>query len=406
VSLGIARLVVAAIVTGGTLLALGSMNSALALAVGAVLASAAAIALALGRPLGRTVRASRRQRTRLANNVTEKLTAMAAVQVHGQVPRERRRVGRQSRRLRDAMLARSRVSGALRAWPKARSSRAGRRGRRPPGSGRRNMGLSRDTIGPLCRRSAWSNASMSTGTRRGRGGASSIPSSRSPSSRRRPMRCDSRGRGRLEFDGVSLDGVLEVHAVANRGAYVVGPSGAESVSCAGARLSTDAGGVLSTVRPPTREAALPAACDRRRARMPALRGSLERNLRYRATVRRGRPSGCVGSAALAVAAGLPRGLETKLGEADASSGRAASESPGPGLLGAPGSCLDDVDAISTPLPRGAGGVRAPSSGEPAPERVRRWRWHLGRSFVAAGKPPASRMSPAAASGARVFGSGP
>ncbi|MDJ0850294.1 MAG: ABC transporter ATP-binding protein [Myxococcota bacterium] len=114
VSLGLARLLVAGILTVGTLSVLAFLNVPLALTVGGVIVFGSLVAFALGRPMERVVRDSRRRRARLAANVTEKVSAMAAVQVHGQTHRERRRIERQGVQLRDSMIGRARIVGALR----------------------------------------------------------------------------------------------------------------------------------------------------------------------------------------------------------------------------------------------------------------------------------------------------
>ena len=114
VSLGIARMTVAGVVLVPTIAALAWVNAPIAAAVGTVLLIGALGAFLLGGRLERDVVESRRRRTYLANNLTEKLFALGAVQVHGQVARERRRVEQQSKRLRDAMVRRARTIGAVR----------------------------------------------------------------------------------------------------------------------------------------------------------------------------------------------------------------------------------------------------------------------------------------------------
>jgi ABC-type multidrug transport system fused ATPase/permease subunit len=333
VSLGIARLVVAGIVTGAALAALASMNVALALAVAVVVASAAAIALALGRPLGRSVTASRRRRAQLANNVTEKLAAMASVQVHGQAPRERRRVARQSRRLRDSMLLRSRVSGALRGLAEGTTFFATGAallvGVHQVASGAATVGTvvaAMTIVAVLVPQirviervyEYWHAARVA---RRKLDSFLALPvlAAEAPDAVRL-----ARGRGRLHFDGACLEGVLqEIHAVAEPRSRValVGPSGAgkSSLLALAARLVDPDGG---TVRLD--------GCDLRRVKLrslrgaigvvspdaPLLRGSLERNLRYRAASapRSELERVCRLCGVDAIAAGLPRGLDTKLGE--------------------------------------------------------------------------------------------
>jgi ABC-type multidrug transport system fused ATPase/permease subunit len=333
VSLGIARLIVAGIVTGGSLAALASMNAALALAVGVVLAAASLLALSLGRPLGRRVSASRRRRARLANNVTEKLVAMASVQVHGQALRERRRVARQSRRLRDSMLARSRVSGALRGLAEGTiffaTGAALVVGIQQVASGATTIGAvvaAMTLVAVLVPQirviervyEYWHAARIA---RSKLDSFMALPVLAPEVSDATPL---ARGRGRLEFDGVRLEGVLErIDAVAEPRLRVaiVGPSGSgkSSLLALAARLvDPDAGSVRLD------------GCDLRNVTLrslrravgvvspdaPLLRGSLERNLRYRAgsASREELERVCRLCGVDRVAAELPRGLATRLGE--------------------------------------------------------------------------------------------
>ncbi len=115
VSLGIARLTVAGLTTVCTLIALAFMDWMLASVVAAILFIGALASLAMGKRLNKTVREVRQRRTYLANNVNEKVTSMAVVQVFGQHLREMRRVDRQSLRLMESMLDRAQKIGILRA---------------------------------------------------------------------------------------------------------------------------------------------------------------------------------------------------------------------------------------------------------------------------------------------------
>ena len=114
-SLGVARLLVAGVVSGGTLAALAWLDPWLAAVCALILGGSAALAWRLGRQLEQASRQARRLRARLANNVHEKTSAMAVVKAFGQLRRERRRMERQSLALRQAMLARARAVGQLRA---------------------------------------------------------------------------------------------------------------------------------------------------------------------------------------------------------------------------------------------------------------------------------------------------
>ncbi len=114
VSLGVARLSVASVTALVTLLALSFISIPLALGVGIFLFVGMAVAVTMGKWLQTTVRESRRRRAYLAANVTEKISALGVVQVYGQTRREKRRVRRQSQRLVQAMVGRARAIGMLR----------------------------------------------------------------------------------------------------------------------------------------------------------------------------------------------------------------------------------------------------------------------------------------------------
>lgn len=114
VSQGLARLMVAGVTTFGTVAALAFINVELALLVGAALTAGTVAVLALGGWLQKEVRDVRRRRARLAGNVNEKIAMLGVIQVHGQLQRERCRVERQSGRLMKAMINRAKAIGALR----------------------------------------------------------------------------------------------------------------------------------------------------------------------------------------------------------------------------------------------------------------------------------------------------
>jgi len=80
ISLGIARLAVATVTTISTLFALAIIKPELAGLIAVLLFIAAAAMLVLGRALENAARNARRQRTRLAANVSEKISAVAVVQ--------------------------------------------------------------------------------------------------------------------------------------------------------------------------------------------------------------------------------------------------------------------------------------------------------------------------------------
>jgi ABC-type multidrug transport system fused ATPase/permease subunit len=119
ISLGIARLAVAAVTTITTLFALALINDCLAGLIAALLVVAAGVMLLLGRALETAARQARRQRTRLSANISEKISALAVMQAFGQGRRERRVFSKQGNRLREAMLHRANRIGQLRAVTEA-----------------------------------------------------------------------------------------------------------------------------------------------------------------------------------------------------------------------------------------------------------------------------------------------
>lgn len=114
VSMGMARIIVAAILTVCALIALAVISSRLAIVLSLVFGLATLYAIRLGRYIREAVKESRRRRAYLAANVNEKVATMQVVQVFGQSNRERRRVNRQSRRLTDAMIDRAKKIGLMR----------------------------------------------------------------------------------------------------------------------------------------------------------------------------------------------------------------------------------------------------------------------------------------------------
>ncbi len=114
VSLGLARIVVAAIVTVLAIGFLAFLDVYLAVCSLVILLVGLAGNLLLGPRMHRTVGESRRLRGRLAGNINEKIRAFTVLQACNQVGRERKRFMKQSRRLRDAMVQRARASGLMR----------------------------------------------------------------------------------------------------------------------------------------------------------------------------------------------------------------------------------------------------------------------------------------------------
>jgi len=114
VSLGMARVVVTAIVVPSTLGFMAWLDFWLALGCTAILGLGLAGNLLLGPRMHHTVTEARRRRGHLAANITEKIGAFVVLQAFDQVRNERSRFSRHSRRLRDAMVERARHSGQMR----------------------------------------------------------------------------------------------------------------------------------------------------------------------------------------------------------------------------------------------------------------------------------------------------
>lgn len=119
VSLGFAKLGVAAVTITVTFAVLAARDAQLVLLVGAVLAGGALLVLLLGRSMDAAVSLTRRRRTYLANNIAEKMLGLSAVQAFGRRRHERKRLHRQSGKLRAALIVRARSIGAINAIAEA-----------------------------------------------------------------------------------------------------------------------------------------------------------------------------------------------------------------------------------------------------------------------------------------------
>ncbi len=301
VSLGLARLLVAGIAITATLIALAFHNGLLALMVGAILALGTLGSLALGKSLQAAVREARRRRARLAGNINEKIQAMAVVQVCGQTRREEHRLERQSQRLKEAMVARARVIGRLRAVTEATTSLATAAalllgvavvasGQATPGMVVAVMsvvGLLMPPLRDLGRvHEYWQNARVA---RQKLLEFLSLPAATRHQKRKRRGPETACSQGLLEFRRASVQGVLEEFSATARPGQViavVGPNGAGKstlLALAAGLMEPDRGRVRLDGRS---IAKLPPRALRRAVGMvgpdlPLLRGTIERNLRYR-----------------------------------------------------------------------------------------------------------------------------
>jgi len=115
VSLGIARLTVAALMVLVTLALLAVLSAPLAAVVLMMLGFGALATVLSGPRMETAVRQTRRQRALLAGKVGETLAGMAAVQVFARRRRVLRQLAQHARRLRYAVIAQASVAGALQA---------------------------------------------------------------------------------------------------------------------------------------------------------------------------------------------------------------------------------------------------------------------------------------------------
>jgi ATP-binding cassette, subfamily B, bacterial len=114
VSLGLSRILVAAVSSVVALGALAYVDPALAGAAALAIFLGLGTLLALGSRTRMAMREARRRQGYLSANVNEKVATIAVVQAFGQARRERGHLLRQSERLRDAMVEQARRSATLR----------------------------------------------------------------------------------------------------------------------------------------------------------------------------------------------------------------------------------------------------------------------------------------------------
>ena len=115
VSLGLARLTIFSLTTLISLAVLAWLNRALAVTIMATLTVGSVLSISRSAAMRNASRESRRQMSRLAANINEKIASVSVVQLFGQSKRERKRIEKQSVELREAMVAKGRVAGSIRA---------------------------------------------------------------------------------------------------------------------------------------------------------------------------------------------------------------------------------------------------------------------------------------------------
>ncbi len=113
-SQGLSTLTVATVTALVSLVALAFINAVLAFTVAVILFTGAGIAMTFGQKLYDRVKISRNKRARIAANVNEKIASLPVVQVFNQIKRERNVLSKQSRSLKAAMIDRAEVMGRLR----------------------------------------------------------------------------------------------------------------------------------------------------------------------------------------------------------------------------------------------------------------------------------------------------
>jgi ABC-type multidrug transport system fused ATPase/permease subunit len=298
VSLGLSRLLVGGTFAVGAFTALIFISPALAGAVALVLVVGLTLAFFTGRAMRERARKARRERARLSANVNEKVASIGVVQLFGQTRRERRRIVRQSNALATAMVARARLVGRLRGITEGTTMMATVAvllvGAQEIGAGRASagsvvaalsiLGLLVNPLRDLGRvHELWHNSAVSMEKVHDFLQTPNLVRVKPGAPPLEP------GPGRLEFDGVRVGpSLISVSAVANPRSLValVGPNGAGKstlLALAARLLDPDGGRVLLDwqnlsfcSRSSIRRAVSGVGPD-----FPLLRGSVDKNLRYR-----------------------------------------------------------------------------------------------------------------------------
>jgi ABC-type multidrug transport system fused ATPase/permease subunit len=366
VSLGLARLTIIGMTALGCLGALALINQPLALVVSAALIIGTLLSASRGKAMREAAREARRRVAKLAGNLGEKIGALAVVQANGQLRRERNRVLDQSRAIQRLMIERAKVAGDIRALAETFAAFAY--------TGALTLGAwqvaeGKMTAGAIvaaltvvsflvprlreCGRvqEYWHGFVVA---RQKMAEFMNMPSVVVESPLAQEL---SVIEGRLEFRNVSVAGALHdlsVSAEAGSIVAVVGPNGSGKstlLALAARLLDPDSGQVLLDGQDLARctFASIRKAIGVAGSDFPLLRGTVERNLRYRWA--QAPSSECERVDALCgipeVLDSLPQGLKTRVGEGGAglSAGQRQRIALARALLGNPSLLLlDEVDA--------------------------------------------------------------
>lgn len=297
-SLGLARLLVGVSLTAGLLVALAFLAPLFALATGVVVALGAVAGTRQGRALRVASRRARRERGRLAAEITEHVTGLATVQASGQGRRERRRLRERSDAVQVAMVDVARRAGALRAMAEATPHLAAGAivlaGVGEVTSGRVTAGTVVAAVSLVHRlghplRDLGRVQEYWHASRVGVARIEEVLSSPTGVTHRRRAPALGPGPGRLELVDVHVDGALHgITATAEPGqtVAVVGPNGAgkSTLLALVARLTdASAGQVLLDGEDVARRSidSVRQAVGMASPELPLLRGTVERNVRYR-----------------------------------------------------------------------------------------------------------------------------
>lgn len=305
VSLGLPRLAVGAVSAGVALVALAVVSVPMAFAALWGLAGASIALAMLGGRVDPAVREARRRQSRLAANVNDKIGGIAVVQVFDQVARERSLLARQGEELAGAMVQQTRGMAMLKSAAEFSSSFA-TAGVLLVGVIEVQAGLlgAAEVIGAITVVGLVSPVFRDVGQALGYWRAARVSFEKIAAFLAAPRLSTFQGEGdgadigpvmaacgavEIEFRDVSSGNALRgfsARAPAGKTVAIVGPSGAGKstlLALASRLLEPDSGEVLLAGHPVGRYrlAELRRALGVVTPDLPLLRGSIERNLRYR-----------------------------------------------------------------------------------------------------------------------------